>query len=281
MNDTDENTWTRRRFVLAGSALALCACSRDEDISPPESPKKPVADAAPPVASRVDDPVIRIQCILLPVLAESETEGTLIDLLRALGKEYRDGELRISLMPTARVMDYVLRGVADAGVPVARVRPDADAESMARIRYSACSTGKVTFVLYSNKAKPLVRRNIDEALSLRPFPYRIEAPPTYDWGFPYENFTSFENALNKISAGRIDALLWAQEEPDAVIRTMGLKNIHREYYDSYDDVFMLPRSPRGDFVDRVLGASIDRLRKNGQLAKLYARIHRPYNPWQP
>lgn len=102
-----------------------------------------------------------------------------------------------------------------------------------------------------------------------------------DWGFPGHPFHTLESALEKVDAGRIDALLWAQEEADNVLREQGLKNIQRIHFGDCDHVFTLNRDARGDFADRVLCEVVARLRNSGRLEKLYQHIHRPFVAWQP
>ena len=70
-------------------------------------------------------------------------------------------------------------------------------------------------------------------------------------------------------------------EADFTLRKMGLTNIHRVYFGEFDDVFIIPKGPKGDAVDRFLTQSIEWLRASGQLDKIYSAIHAPYQEWQP
>ena len=137
----------------------------------------------------------------------------------------------------------------------------------------------MSFVLYSHRARPVARQDV-EAFARGGRPLRIEGPPI-DWGFPVQPFTTFDSALRKVDAGRIDAFLWAQEEADQVLRALRLDSIQRALYGAFADVFLLPAGPRGDFVDGVLTAAIERLRARGRLEALYRQIHGPWDPWQP
>ena len=40
---------------------------------------------------------------------------------------------------------------------------------------------------------------------------------------------SIEQSLRKLSRGRIDAFIWAQEEADLMLRQLKLTNVHREH----------------------------------------------------
>ncbi len=92
---------------------------------------------------------------------------------------------------------------------------------------------------------------------------------------------SIEQSLRKLSRGRIDAFIWAQEEADLMLRQLKLTNIHREHLGDFEDVFIIAKGPAGDETDRFLGEAIDRLAASGKLAEIYSRLHRPYVEWQP
>ncbi len=283
---------------LAGLAiLGLClqGCSEQEDLSGASKKNKgvqvaaikdtvPVPSATEPAKTpdksgrRVDDPLILAGADFLPGLIETAEKGPFVDLLKAMDEVYTEGEIKILVAPTARNMDNVARGIVDLAFPAIRLRPETDASLP--MRYSTRAYGEVTFVIYSNVNKPISRRDLKEGLKVDKFPYAVEAPAD-TWDFPYLPFTTFENALNKVASGRIDALVWAQEETDLVLRQMKLTNIRRELYGSYEDLFMLPRGPRGDHIDAVITRTLDRLQASGRLREIYGRIHQPYDPWQP
>lgn len=108
----------------------------------------------------------------------------------------------------------------------------------------------------------------------------IEATPGF-LPIPLQRSMSIEQSLRKLSRGRIDAFIWAQEEADLMLRQLKLTNIHREHLGDFEDVFIIAKGPAGDEVDRFLGEAIDRLAASGKLAEIYSRLHRPYVEWQP
>lgn len=283
----------RRELLLTALALGLGleACSpepppsaKDEgqgaaDIAASAASAQPSAEAMAPVA--VDAPDLSVNAMLLPGLVNSADEGTFIDLIKAIASVYDGGKVRISVAPVARVTDNVARGLVDLGFPTLRMNAAKDAALPYRL--TTASFGRVNFVLYSNKARPLTKAMLDQAQREHKsgdFKYRIEAP-RLAWDFPVQHFTNFESALRKVDAGRLDALLWAQEEADLELRRLNLKSIRRELYTDYEDVMMLPRGPRGDFVDKIITAAIGKLQRSGQLQALYRKVHLPYDPWQP
>lgn len=80
---------------------------------------------------------------------------------------------------------------------------------------------------------------------------------------------------------RIDGFIITQDESDALLRQLKIKEIHREYYQTYDDVPIVRKDSNGDEVDRILSAALVTLKNNGQLQKLWEQIHVPYENWQP
>lgn len=265
----------RRKLLLAGLAGALAACNRQSEqntaarIDQPPKPSLPVAD---------DAPTIRVNAVLLPGVIESATQGPFIELIRALDAVYPGGNFQIAAYPLARVLNNLKNRDCDIAFPDLHMQAGDDAALP--YRHSSESVGTVSFVLYVNRDKPLTRDMIDLARNAPKFPYFIEAPKT-NWGFPVLAFHTLESAFRKVSAGRIDALLWAQEEADHELQRLGLKNIRRVHFGDFNDVFMLNRDARGVFADRVLTQAIRDLRRSGRLETLYRQIHRPFVAWQP
>lgn len=257
----------RRHLLLAAAAAGLGGCSRQES-----------APAAQATGRAVDDPTLLAAGMLLPGLVNSSTDGALIDLVREMGQHYSRGPIVINAFPVARVLESAAQGVIDLGFPWMRATTADGGRSPYR-----CSTepyGRVNFVLYSNRRKPVTRALIEQQLRQGHMDLSIEAP-AFDWRFPYQQFINFESAFRKLVAGRLDALLWAQEEADLVLRQMQLSDIRRENYGDFDDVFLLPPGPRGDAVDRIVTDTLGKLRQSGRLQALYRRIHLPHDPWQP
>lgn len=216
--------------------------------------------------------------ILLPGLVDSAESGSLIDLVRALDEHYTEGRIHIHAYPVARALTQVGAGLADLVFPAMRLSPEAEAKLP--YRFSSEAIGRVSFVLYSHRRRSLTRDDL-LAAAQRGNPYVIEAPPFSDWGFPTRPLVSFESAFRKIVARRIDGLLWAQEEADAVLRGLAIREIRRTHFADYEDVFIVPRGPRGEFVDQVLTRALQAMRASGRLAELYPRVHQPYQDWQP
>ncbi|HDT5894107.1 TPA: ABC transporter substrate-binding protein [Aeromonas hydrophila subsp. hydrophila] len=146
-------------------------------------------------------------------------------------------------------------------------------------RFSTRSFGKVTHVLYSN-TDHLITPDMAYGIVPTKRDLLIEATPGF-LPIPLQRSMSIEQSLRKLSRGRIDAFIWAQEEADLMLRQLKLTNIHREHLGDFEDVFIIAKGPAGDETDRFLGEAIDRLAASGKLAQIYSRLHRPYVEWQP
>lgn len=267
----------RRSLLVGGLALALSGCSRQQD-SPSPAPATADVPRHPSDAETIaaNAPDLRIHAVLLPGVIDSSTQGPFIDLIRVLDEAYLAGTFQIKAYPLARVLDNLKHQLCDVGFPSLRMGND---EGLP-YRFSTESVGKVSFVLYVNRESPLTRAQIEAAAAQGKAAYRIEAPSIH-WGFDVSPLLTLESALKKVSMGRLDALLWAQEEADMTLRQLGLDNIRRIHFGDFEDVFMLERSQRGHFADQVLTQTIRKLRASGRLQEIYRHIHRPYVDWQP
>jgi ABC-type amino acid transport substrate-binding protein len=226
----------------------------------------------------VDSPDIVVGAGLIPGMVNSSTDGVMVDLIKAMAAAYKDGSMAVRAMTVGRLDVELAEGLVDMSMPYIRMRPNDDVNF--NFRFTRQSYGKVSFVLYSRKAAPVTKEAITRAVVRQPFPFKIESAE-FDWGFPVTQFLSFESAFKKLSSGRIDAFLWAQEEADEELRRQGDKSIVRELFGVYDDVFAVQRNARGDFVEKVYEETLEVMRKSGKLKEIYSRIHLPFEPWQP
>ncbi|OWY37279.1 hypothetical protein CEK28_17930 [Xenophilus sp. AP218F] len=245
-------------WVLAGGALA---CN---------------GTATPETSARVDNPDIHGIAIFLPQVLENSESGPFPELIRTVARHYPQGKITLSIEPVKRVYLDTDDRNADFRFPIMKIRDGAD--NATPYQFSREMLGKVTFVLYTNKAKPLRKQDILKVANLAK--YSVETPPV-NWGFPSKSVVNLELSLKKLNLGRTDAVLWAQEEADYILRKDGLTSIHREHFDDYPDVLFLSCNRRGDFVNQAISAAIRAARASGELQKAYARVHLPYQDWQP
>jgi hypothetical protein len=208
--------------------------------------------------------------------------GPFEELVKAIDEAYRGGRIVMDVYPFARSVNNVLVGAADFHVPSIR-NPEVD---QGELPYGTVSVpmGKVAFVIYSNSAKILTRSALKSTIEAGgPLQYDIDVAGGIQDQFPFRVSTTndIERSLKKVSAGRLDALIWAQEDTDLALRALRLANIHREFWMDFDDVIIVPKGSKGERLDRLLSAALTRLSEEGRLEKLHDAIHKPYWDWQP
>jgi len=216
----------------------------------------------------------------LPKILESPDEGIFVDMVKAMDNVY-DGKIERKVFPFARSIDNVIKGEADFHLPM--IRNTIVPESSLPYAFSTDKTGDVCFIIYSHKDNPVTLDTIKDAKTQQTFPLKIESQLGFRdyFDFPITDSTTIENSLKKISVKRIDAFIFAQEESDFVVNQLKLKDIHRELYQTFDDVFVIPKGPKGKEIDAVLSGCIKKLSSTGELKKLHDMIHPPYQKWQP
>ena len=143
--------------------------------------------------------------------------------------------------------------------------------------------GSFSLVIYSNKDKPLTKKDLDAALAKGgKFPYTVEVAGGLESNYPFPVVSSNDTAqsLKKVQMGRVDATIWGTEA-DELLKSLKLNAINRARYADFDDVIVVAKSPRGDQVKKILTDAMAKLRASGKLQEIYGKIHRPYEDWQP
>ncbi|MEJ2794341.1 transporter substrate-binding domain-containing protein [Iodobacter sp. LRB] len=224
----------------------------------------------------INNPDIHGVAVFLPEILENAETGPFPGLLKTINKYYPEGKISISIEPVKRVYLDTNNKNADFRFPIMKISEGAD--NYTPYQFSKEMLGKVSFVLYTFSKKPLTKEDILKVANLAK--YSIEAPPV-NWGFSTKSVVNLEQSLKKLNAGRIDALIWAQEEADYIIKKFKLNQIHRAHFDDYPDVLFLSCNQRGDFVNNALSKAIAAARASGELQKAYIKVHKPYQDWQP
>jgi polar amino acid transport system substrate-binding protein len=221
-----------------------------------------------------------ISMAYLPGVLETPDKGPFVDLVRGLDDVY-DGTIQRGVYPFPRSIENVISGKADFHLPM--IRNKLVSASSLPYAYSTDKMGDVCFVIYSNKGNPLTAEKIEQAKSMTPFPFKIETSGGFSdyFDFPTNAAVSVDSALKKVNLKRIDAFIFAQEECDHVTKELKLSNIHRELYDKFDDVFIIPKGPAGKEIDVILSDCLSKMRANGTLEKLHNAVHLDYQQWQP
>jgi polar amino acid transport system substrate-binding protein len=201
---------------------------------------------------------------------------TLIEMLKYAATKTPGVGLEISTAPFARSLDAVIEGRADMHLPLIRP-PHPEGLPFA---VTEASIAPAPFVLYTNKDKP-----IDMAALKEPGKYKIETDVAHVsyFDFPVVGGANAESSLMKVDAGRIDGYIFAGTTSDAVIQALGLKNIHRTLYKTFDVVGVLPKEAHGGPADRWFTAALAAAHDDPAFIALGKKLNSGYRgpDWQP
>jgi len=208
----------------------------------------------------------------LPLYSESPTKGILIDVLKAMDEEYKEGNFIIEVYPFQRSIDNVISGRADFHFPTIGPniwgREDDNYElalSKQGVRRSTASLTKTHFALFSNSNHPpLDIANIED--------YRIETDLGHTIFFynGIQGTTCLPCSVEKLSAGRLDGLIFASREIEFMAKDAGITNIQRQNYKIFGSKFILPIGKKGNEIDQLISRLIIKILKNGKLQKVAA-----------
>jgi len=202
--------------------------------------------------------------------------------------EYKEGNFIIEVYPFQRSINNVINGHADFHFPTigptiwGRETDSYEAKlSEQGIRRSSSSLTKTHFALYSNTAKPAL--NIDK---IEDYQIETERGHTVFFHPGIQETTCLPCSVKKLSAERIDGLIFASREIDFMINEAGLTNIRRQNFRTFGSKFILPIGKKGDEIDRLLFRLIKKMLENGRLEKVAeaytAYFQKEYNaPYLP
>ena len=211
---------------------------------------------------------------LIPPLVESKDNGILVDLLKAMAEEYKDGKITWEVYSFKKSMENVEKGRTDFHMPF--VKSNTYAGELP-IMFSTEVIFKVVFVLYTNKNNKSINPG-----NARKYKIESDLGTMYLFDFKVTGSPDLESSLKKVDAGKIDGWLFAMPESDGALKKLGLKNIKRQEFANYDVRIVLDNSTKGKEVDKIFTNLIGKLRANGKYQKIMAPIlDQRFDPWQP
>ncbi|MBU2452872.1 MAG: transporter substrate-binding domain-containing protein, partial [Proteobacteria bacterium] len=208
----------------------------------------------------------------MPGYAESTEKGILVDLVKAIASE-SGKEISLVVEPFARSMNNVTSGEADFHMPLIAI-PGIDMATL-EYDYSTETIFHVNFVLYTKKGSNITIDNLPDSK----VETDIAHTPYFD--FPIKGSANLESSLKKVSAGRIDAFIFADFAIDPLIKQNNFTDIKRDLFKVYDVKIILPKNGRGGDTDKFLSETIAKLRANGTYDKIMGPLEVPYDNWQP
>jgi len=208
----------------------------------------------------------------LPIYSESPTKGILIDVLKALDEEYKEGKFIIEVYPFQRSINNVISGSADFHFPTIGPniwgREDDTYEhelSKQGVRRSTASLTKTHFALFSNtNSPPLDISKIEN--------YRVETDLGHTVFFynGIQGTTCLPCSVKKLTTGRLDGLIFASREIEFMAKDASISNIRRQNYKIFGSKFILPVGKKGDEIDLLISRLIQQMLKSGKLQKVAA-----------
>lgn len=211
---------------------------------------------------------------LIPVMVDSKDRGVLVDLVKAMAEEYKDGKITWDVYPFARSIENVEKGRADFHLPFL-VNPNITPDKLP-FQFSAESIFTVQFCLYTNKNnKEINPRNVSK--------FNIETDQAHIQylDFKVTGSPDIESSLKKVDMGRIDGWIMAMYETDAPLKKLGLKNIKRWPYKRFDVRIVVSKGEKGNEVDKIVSGLIKNLKANGKYQKVMGKVaDQKYEDWQ-
>ncbi|MDR3555292.1 MAG: transporter substrate-binding domain-containing protein [Syntrophobacteraceae bacterium] len=210
----------------------------------------------------------------MPIYAISPTEGVEVNFVQAISR-VSGVPITISVNPFPRSMSYVTQEPIRADFHIPLIKNDIIPEDKLPYYYSEETIFHVNFTIYSLKGKDVNKDNLSK--------FKVETDAAHVGYFPFKAIpsNSIEQSLEKVSAGRIDAFVFADNATDPVLKKLGLHNIKRTLYKRFDVKIILPKTERGKQVDKILSAAIEKMRQTGEFQKIQGPIDMPYDDWQP
>jgi polar amino acid transport system substrate-binding protein len=216
---------------------------------------------------------------IIPGVSDTKDDkpfGGFIDLYKDMAKHYKDGKIiLLPLSPFDRSIANVLNGNADFHYPI--TRSSSLDESNIPYDFVPEPLGQVAFVLYTKAdAPPLDMKNLAK--------YKIEVFKAHSQYFKikFPESISEISSFQRILSGRIDGFIHAQEPADASLKINNVKNIRRQFYQSFDSVAIIAKTDRGAKVKLIVNDIIKKMKADKSLYNYVGKsLYLPYNDWQP
>ncbi|MEA2029792.1 MAG: hypothetical protein U9N49_12585 [Campylobacterota bacterium] len=206
----------------------------------------------------------------LPLYSESKDRGILIDVIKAMDEEYKEGRFIIEVYPFGRSIDNVITGKADLHFPTigkniwSKESDVYEKELLSKgIRRSSCSLTKTHFALYTNSSRPKI-----DTSKIQEYKIETDIGHTIFFDKNIQGTTCLACSVEKLSASRIDGLIFASREIDGIIKDGDYKNIRRQNFKIFGSKFILPSGEKGEEIDKLLSSLIATMIKNGKLKKV-------------
>ncbi len=194
---------------------------------------------------------------------------TLIEMVRCAATKTPGVNLEVTTAPFMRSLAAAVDGSVDIHLPFLRP-PHPEKLPFALTDAYLCLSA---FVLYTNKDRPLTIAELHESRE-----HKIETDVTHVtyFDFPMVGGANAESSLKKLDAGRIDAYIFAGPSTDTLLQSLGLKNIHRTFYQHFEVVGALATAARGGPADRWFDTAVGASQNDPTFVALVKKFNSGY-----
>ena len=268
--------YCKKRVYAVESCLIfilLPGCSQKVDSSGKDNAPN-VADV--PVAT--DKPVqqteqstekstnISVSLPIIPPLITEQKTGAIVELVKAMADEYKDGKMTFDVYPMARSMENIMSGSADAHCPYVKNHNITDSDNL--FYYTTEPFGSVIFVLYTNKnVKELTPENVLDKK------FKVEIQPGHKEYLGDLPEAAPDAGLQKVDSGRIDGYIATMSMCDQMIQAMQLKNVKRQKFDTFDTAIIFKKNDEGKQKQEIMNSLIKKIRENGAYDRIMGEIN--------
>ncbi len=253
--------------------VLLPGCSQKVDSSgkdnAPDVADVPVATDAPvqqTEQSTVKGTSISVSLPIIPPLITEQKTGAIVELVKAMADEYKDGEMTFDVYPMARSMENIMSGSADAHCPYVKNHNITDSDNM--FYYTTEPFGSVIFVLYTNKnVKDLTPENVLDKK------FKVEIQPGHKEYLGDLPEAAPDAGLQKVDSGRIDGYIATMSMCDQLVQALQLKNIKRQKFDTFDTAIIFKKNDEGKQKQEIMNSLIKKIRDSGAYDKIMGEIN--------
>ena len=159
---------------------------------------------------------LKVSIAKMPVYAESEEKGVLVDFVKEMAKA--EGiDINIMVVPFARSMHLVKIRRTDFHLPLIKL-PESNEQKL-DYDHSTETIFYVNFVLYATKGKNITKDNVKN------FFIETDRAHTAYFNFNIMPSSCIECSLKKVNIGRIDGFIFADFASDPLVKKNKLTNI--------------------------------------------------------
>jgi hypothetical protein len=188
----------------------------------------------------------------------------------------------IQTVPFARAIYLMETKAADVECSLVQ-NPDKAKWTALKYDFATPEVLKIVFVLFTNKAKPIKVADL-KAGKLPGLRLETDATLLDYFPVPMSSSTSIDASLQKVDSGAIDGYIFSQGSADPSLKKLGLKNVQRQYYDTFTGAFLLQKGGRGGALDKVLIDGMAKIVASGKYKEItgpYSTTASTYSDWQP